>query len=452
MKVIKKRINYKKKLYSKKFNVIKEKRLNKYYYLNSHSVIIPLKNRFDLTLEAVVSVLLQDVYFIKIILIDDNSKENFYTYFLSNIYKIILYKKKIENYLKLILKRDLFYINIDNIYFYKNDFQLKRLKSKFFAKKIYNLLLLNRYKYLKNKFELGDYKIKYKKTILIKIHNKKQKKLFIRKIVILRHSETFFSGVAKNNGLKFSKSNFISFLDSDDIYLPSRLKLAENFVRKIKNSNEFENINKDTFHFDNLDRDFIILQNKDYYLYDDKLINLNKKHFKIEGNIFLESIKQNRISIPSLTLSKKTLDFIQNFFNEEPFSNLPVMEDYYFFLKITFLFNVFLLDEKLTIIRKWTNVESLTKTYDNFEFYRLQGFYRFIIKILVILDKYKRESRFCNRYLCLYSLISSNKDFILDQIFFKIKCWVIGSIKREKIEMNNIVKFVILVLLLVDFF
>ncbi len=50
------------------------------------------------------------------------------------------------------------------------------------------------------------------------------KKFNDRRIVCIRHSENKGVSVARNTGIKKSKGSFIAFLDSDDQYLPEKIK------------------------------------------------------------------------------------------------------------------------------------------------------------------------------------------------------------------------------------
>ena len=386
------------------------------------SVIIPTYNRFELTIESIISVLFQDLSFLKIFIIDDGSNRSFYNYFLNNFKFLIKNKLNLENYLKNILKKDLKYLRVNIINYFKKH-QIKNLIS--------------------NKKNIKFIK---KFNVAIISSNRKYK----REVYIIRLKNNFGPGYSREIGIYFAKSFYILFLDSDDLFLPQKLKI----VKKI---------NKDLY------------QNLDIYLYNDKIINLNKKHFKIEGNIFFESIKQNRISISSLILRKNIFKTIKYFFNENYFNNFTVMEDYYFYLKITFLFDIGLLSEKLTIIRKWDKIISQTKLNTNYEYYKILSLYKFFINIFIIYlrsihkndffniivkDKNVKENfdkillnSFDQMLFHKFVEIKDKRSFIINEILNKLIVWGKGSLKRNNFEslFRIFVKIIILIYILVEF-
>ena len=62
------------------------------------------------------------------------------------------------------------------------------------------------------------------------ILKKKRKKKFYIKIII--NKKNLGAGESRNIGIRFSKSKYIAFLDSDDIWCKNKLKLQLNFMNK----------------------------------------------------------------------------------------------------------------------------------------------------------------------------------------------------------------------------
>lgn len=400
-----------------------------YFYINSsyinnyiNNVIIPVFNRFDLALESLISVIFQDIYYVKVIVVDDASKKDFFCFFRKNSSRLLFFKKNLENYLEKVFNKKLEYIKTKKVKFkFKNSSKkYKKISSKIYKKDL-----------------------KYVKKIILEIFLLNENKKYIREILFIRNRDNLGPGKSRDIGLRFIYNGIVSFLDSDDLYMPKRLNLVQNYMKEVKNSK----IKK--YGFEN--KIFIfVLQNKDFYLYNDKIVNLNKKHFKPSGYIFFDSVKQNRISMPSFSIFKKDLNFIKNFYGENLFSELPVMEDYYFYLKLTFISEVRLIDKNLSIIRKWDNIESQTKKNKNYEYYRLVSIYNFLIKLLIIFNSNLNNNDLNLKEIFLY--LSNNKNMLLDEIIFKFNVWLKGSLKRRKYEKKFFVKVFFVIFILNEIF
>ena len=64
------------------------------------------------------------------------------------------------------------------------------------------------------------------------ISNKTIKKNFLVQIMV--NKKNLGAGLSRNIGIKFSKSKFIAFLDSDDVWHKNKLKLQLRFMNKYK--------------------------------------------------------------------------------------------------------------------------------------------------------------------------------------------------------------------------
>lgn len=119
---------------------------------------------------------------------------------------------------------------------------------------------------------------------------------------------------ARNLGIKKSKGEYIAFLDSDDIWLPEKLKLQLGLFSMLP---EIELAHSDFTYFD--DRG---LEKKSEYS------EIDKKNFG--GNVFYYLVRENFVRTSSVVVKKETLKRVK-LFDEELFMS----EDYDLWLRIT---------------------------------------------------------------------------------------------------------------------
>jgi teichuronic acid biosynthesis glycosyltransferase TuaG len=132
------------------------------------------------------------------------------------------------------------------------------------------------------------------KNILNKIYNKNK-----YRIKILKNNINKGQAFSRNRGLKYSKSEFISFLDSDDYWGKNKL---ENQIKFMLNNN-----------YDFTYTDFRIVKN-----------NHRKKTIVVPDFYnYIKFIHNSSISTSSIVLKKK---IIKNIY----FKNLSFLEDYFF--------------------------------------------------------------------------------------------------------------------------
>ena len=133
------------------------------------------------------------------------------------------------------------------------------------------------------------------KQILCRIYNEHKDK---KKIVILKNQVNKGQAFSRNLGLKYSKSKFVAFLDSDDRWDKNKLK------------NQI---------------DFMIINNYDFTYTDYKVIKKNKTTTIKVPDFFnyKKFVHNSSINTCSVILKKK---IIKNIF----FKNLRFSEDYFF--------------------------------------------------------------------------------------------------------------------------
>ena len=157
------------------------------------------------------------------------------------------------------------------------------------------------------------------------------------------------SGVssARNKGIKFARGDWIALLDSDDEWLPSKLK---------DQAKEIE-----------LNPAAKFLHTNEIWIRNGVRVNQMKKHKKYGGYIFEKCLDMCRISPSSVLIKKDIFDEI-GMFDE----TLKVCEDYDLWLRFASKYPVHFLDQPL--IKKYGgHSDQLSKVDDGIESYRIRS-------------------------------------------------------------------------------
>jgi glycosyltransferase involved in cell wall biosynthesis len=131
---------------------------------------------------------------------------------------------------------------------------------------------------------------------------------------------------ARNLGLELSKAPLVSFLDSDDLWLPKKLRTQHKFM---------------------LDHPEVwICQTEEIWLRKGRRMNPKRHHQKVSGDIFQRSLDLCLVS-PSAVMLRRELFEKVGYFDEE----LPVAEDYDLWLRVAVDYQVELLPDPMVIKR-----------------------------------------------------------------------------------------------------
>ena len=157
------------------------------------------------------------------------------------------------------------------------------------------------------------------------------------------------SGVssARNKGIKFARGDWIALLDSDDEWLPSKLK-DQAYEIELNPAAKF-------------------LHTNEIWIRNGVRVNQMKKHKKYGGYIFEKCLDMCRISPSSVLIKKDIFDEI-GMFDE----TLKVCEDYDLWLRFASKYPVHFLDQPL--IKKYGgHSDQLSKVDDGIESYRIRS-------------------------------------------------------------------------------
>ena len=210
------------------------------------------------------------------------------------------------------------------------------------------------------------------------------------------------SGVssARNKGIKFARGDWIALLDSDDEWLPSKLK---------DQANEIE-----------LNPAAKFLHTNEIWIRNGVRVNQMKKHKKYGGYIFEKCLDMCRIS-PSSVLIKKDIFEKIGMFDE----TLKVCEDYDLWLRFASKYPVHFLDQPL--IKKYGgHSDQLSKVDDGIEFYRIQSLKKIISSKILNKDQSIILKNMLIHKLKIYAngLEKRNKKNELNEIKKNIEYWI----------------------------
>jgi len=140
---------------------------------------------------------------------------------------------------------------------------------------------------------------------------------------------------ARNRGIVAANGRLISFLDSDDLWLPRKLSSQVNFF----NSNP----------------EAVINQTEEIWIRNGVRVNPKTRHHKPSGMIFEQSLALCLVS-PSAVMMKRFLFDAVGLFDED----LPACEDYDLWLRISWRYPVHLIETPL-IIKRGGHADQLSK-------------------------------------------------------------------------------------------
>jgi glycosyltransferase involved in cell wall biosynthesis len=162
------------------------------------------------------------------------------------------------------------------------------------------------------------------------------------------------SGVssARNLGISMAGGEWIAFLDSDDLWLPGKLRAQMEFLR---------------------DRpEMLICQTDEIWVRGGKRVNPRKYHRKPSGHCFPLLLERCLVSPSAVIVHRSLFDLIGNF--DE---SLPACEDYDLWLRVGCRFPVGLVEKPL-VVKRGGHSDQLSSTIPNLDKYRIEAIVRLI--------------------------------------------------------------------------
>jgi glycosyltransferase involved in cell wall biosynthesis len=175
---------------------------------------------------------------------------------------------------------------------------------------------------------------------------------FMRKIKYIHVQSNLGVSSARNTGIKESTAKFISFLDSDDYWLPKKLAEQISFI--------------------NCNPKVLVCQTEEIWIRNGRRVNPQKKHLKPSGDIFLPSLKLCLVS-PSAVMLKRSVLKQVGLFDE----TLPACEDYDLWLRISCRYPVYLIKRPL-VVREGGNPDQLSARYTGMDRFRIKSLAKLI--------------------------------------------------------------------------
>ena len=212
---------------------------------------------------------------------------------------------------------------------------------------------------------------------------------------------------ARNKGIKYSKSDWIALLDSDDSWEPKKiekqLSLYEQSKKKLR-----------------------VIHTDEVWYKNKVLLNQKNQHKKSGGDIFENCVRLCCISPSSALIRRDLFDEI-GYFDE----SFPACEDYDFWLRVTATEKILFLDEPLTI-KFGGHDDQLSKKYWGMDRFRVRALEKLILNHnLNYLQKKIVLNSLINRLEIITNGAKKRNNLKIELIFQKkINDWILYKIEN----------------------
>lgn len=163
--------------------------------------------------------------------------------------------------------------------------------------------------------------------------------------ILLRHSGK--PGYVRNKGFSAAKGDFITFLDSDDLWKPEKLEMQINFFKTHP--------------------DIKLCHTREIWERNGKIISQKTQKHRREGYIFNETLKKCIIG-PSTVMLTRDLFTEAGMFHPE----LEIAEDYELWMRITSHHHVGYIETPL-VLKRAGHDDQLSEKYGHIEYFRIKA-------------------------------------------------------------------------------
>jgi len=168
------------------------------------------------------------------------------------------------------------------------------------------------------------------------------------RVVYKKIEHTGFPGAVRNAGAETANGEWLAFLDSDDIWLPDKLKLQMEYLNKAPCSVQ-------------------CIHGREIWLRGERIISQTSQRHARSGDIFSDALKRCIIG-PSTVLIRRELFYALKGFRDD----IEIAEDYELWLRLTAVEEVGYVDVPVTVKRSIQGSHQLSEKYGQIEVFRIR--------------------------------------------------------------------------------